>query len=359
MHDDLPAPLTPADCDLRDFPHMPLLVARLRDSRFASHSSGDGFRAGVLLWSASWHQVPAASVPDDDIELSQLAGYGRVSAEFIKVKSEALHGFVLCNDNRWYHTVVATQVLTAWDGKLRYAYKKLDDRLRKENKKRAEDGHELLPVPTFEQWKSEHFPATARFESNGRPSESEAVPAEKKEIPTESGSGSDGTTEDFQRKTLLEGKGKGEGLINTPLTPQGGKRRSADAEESVEFQAFYAAYPRKAGRAAAWKAWQQLAPDAALQATIMGAIAAQHRYVDRRENGRFIPHASTWLNGSRWTDVLPGMPATATAATTPTGEVWFKAAGFEHVAEAENARCHIGNYREFRDGKRIDAEALQ
>lgn len=37
------------------------------------------------------------------------------------------------------------------------------------------------------------------------------------------------------------------------------------------------------------------------------------------------------------------------------GAEWLAAAGFEHIAEAQNARCHIGNYREFRDGKRIAA----
>lgn len=32
---------------------------------------------------------------------------------------------------------------------------------------------------------------------------------------------------------------------------------------------------------------------------------------------------------------------------------WCAEAGFEHIAEAENARCHIGNYRDYRNGKRV------
>ena len=28
----------------------------------------NAFRAGVLLWCAAWHQVPAGSLPDDDVE---------------------------------------------------------------------------------------------------------------------------------------------------------------------------------------------------------------------------------------------------------------------------------------------------
>ncbi|MGJ7490213.1 hypothetical protein [Variovorax sp. ZT4R33] len=37
-------------------------------------------------------------------------------------------------------------------------------------------------------------------------------------------------------------------------------------------------------------------------------------------------------------------------------KTWLVEAGFTHIAEAQNARCHIGNYREFRDGKRIPSE---
>ena len=63
-------PLTPQDCDLRDFSFMPLDVVRLRDSTLAIKATGEEFRAAVLLWCASWHQMPAGSLPDDDAELA-------------------------------------------------------------------------------------------------------------------------------------------------------------------------------------------------------------------------------------------------------------------------------------------------
>lgn len=103
---DLPAPLVPAEVDLRDFQYMELDVRRLRDSRFGAEVSGDAFRAGVMLWCAAWHQVPAGSLPDDDIELANLAGYGRFVKEWRKVRAEALQGFVPCSDGRLYHEVV-------------------------------------------------------------------------------------------------------------------------------------------------------------------------------------------------------------------------------------------------------------
>ena len=85
-------PLTKPDCDLRDFAFIPLDVVRLRDSDLVALSTGEEFASAVLLWCASWHQVPAASLPDDDIVLSKFAGYGKVVKEWKKVREGALRG---------------------------------------------------------------------------------------------------------------------------------------------------------------------------------------------------------------------------------------------------------------------------
>ena len=108
-----PAPLTPADLDLRNFPYMGLDVVRLRDSEFAVVTTGDEFRAGVLLWAAAWHQVPAASLPNDNRLLANLAGFGRNVDDWLVVRDRALHGFIECEDGRLYHPVVAEKALEA------------------------------------------------------------------------------------------------------------------------------------------------------------------------------------------------------------------------------------------------------
>lgn len=108
------APLTPPDCDLRGLQFMPLDVMRLRDSDLALLSSGDEFKAAVLLWCASWLQVPAASLPDDDRRLMKLAG-GVDQKTWAKIRGEALRGWTLCSDGRLYHQVVAEKALEAWD----------------------------------------------------------------------------------------------------------------------------------------------------------------------------------------------------------------------------------------------------
>jgi hypothetical protein len=124
-------PLTPSDCDLRDFPFMPLDVVRLRDSDISAKTTADEFRCAVLLWCASWHQVPAASIPEDDIVLAQLAGFGRVVKEWQKVRQGALHGWVKCSDGRLYHPVVAEKAIEAWDGRMAYRQRKEAERQRK------------------------------------------------------------------------------------------------------------------------------------------------------------------------------------------------------------------------------------
>lgn len=112
---DAPAPMTPPDCDLRDFAFMPLDVARLTDSSMFARSTGDEFKAAVSLWCKSWTQVPAGSLPNDARDLAYLSGAG---SRWNKVKAMALHGWQLCSDGRLYHPVVAEKALEAWRKKL-------------------------------------------------------------------------------------------------------------------------------------------------------------------------------------------------------------------------------------------------
>lgn len=106
-------PLTPPDLDLRDFQYMPLDVVRLRDSDIAVIATGDEFRAAVMLWCASWHQIPAASLPNDEKLLANLAGFGRDLRSWRAVSDVALRGFILCDDGRLYHPVIADKAIEA------------------------------------------------------------------------------------------------------------------------------------------------------------------------------------------------------------------------------------------------------
>lgn len=111
---DLPNPLTPADCNLRDFPFMPLEVKRLLTSETWILGTGDERAAAITLWLESWHQIPAASLPADD----RMLGHLSQSKNWKRVKEHALRGWVKCADGRLYHPVVAEKVLEAWVSKL-------------------------------------------------------------------------------------------------------------------------------------------------------------------------------------------------------------------------------------------------
>ena len=104
---DTNSPLVSAEVDLRDFSFMPLDVVRLRDSGLTAKATGDEFRAAVLLWCASWHQTPAASLPNDDQELANLCGYARAMREWAK-KLEAKAKYVVSgsrSDFPWHNTI--------------------------------------------------------------------------------------------------------------------------------------------------------------------------------------------------------------------------------------------------------------
>ncbi|MEM5330361.1 hypothetical protein VSR34_27695 [Paraburkholderia sp. JHI2823] len=118
-----------------------------------------------------------------------------------------------------------------------------------------------------------------------------------------------------------EGKGKEKTTTPAPPIPlvaegepEVRRRRSRrDSQMSPEmaerFERFYECYPRKAGRAAAEKAFARLSPDDEQLGAILAALAvakASREWL--KDDGEFIPHPSSWLNGKRWTDEVQAQP---------------------------------------------------
>lgn len=139
-------PPVPADADLRHYPNMPLEVARLRDSGIAM-ADAEAFRCAVLLWCASWHQIPAGSLPDDDAELCRLVGLGRDLRSWRKIKGGAMRSWVVFNDGRFYHRVVCEKVIESLNSTQLYEWNKACARVRKENFKRTKSKLDKLPSP--------------------------------------------------------------------------------------------------------------------------------------------------------------------------------------------------------------------
>lgn len=108
-----PEPPLPPEVDLRDFPYMPLHIARLFNSEFHAKANDSEWRAGLTLWLKAF-QLPGTGLPDDDVALARLAEYGRDVKAWRKVKAMALRGWEKCSDGRWYHPVVAEVAQQAW-----------------------------------------------------------------------------------------------------------------------------------------------------------------------------------------------------------------------------------------------------
>lgn len=106
----------PSDCDLRGLPWMPIDTVRLLDSDLFALATGEEFKAAVALWCKAWQQVPASSLPDNEVILAKLSGAG---ARWKKVRDQALRGFVKCTDGRLYHPVIAEKALEAWGHRLK------------------------------------------------------------------------------------------------------------------------------------------------------------------------------------------------------------------------------------------------
>ncbi len=128
---------------------MPLHVARLRDSDFAASVHPEAAWYGVLLWAASWHQIPAGSLPDNDTMLMRLVGLGRDARTWKKHREEALYGFELCSDGRLYHPIVAEQANKAWNEKVQQRHRTFCGAVRKHNERNPDN---KLQSPSFEEW---------------------------------------------------------------------------------------------------------------------------------------------------------------------------------------------------------------
>jgi hypothetical protein len=93
-----------------------------------------------------------------------------------------------------------------------------------------------------------------------------------------------------------------------PLPPAGVSRdevvvSGAGSLDPLYFDAFYAAYPRRVGRAAAERAFAKAVRVATAEVIIAGAKRfAADPNLPPKEEARFIPHPASWLNAGRWDD---------------------------------------------------------
>lgn len=123
-------PLVSADVDLRGYEFMPLYGDRLKKSQTWITADPAGKVAALeLWWHAYAHEVPAGSLPDDDRLLADYAGFGVSVRAWLKVRPQAMRGWVMCSDGRLYHPFVAELVLEAWKGRQAHYLRTLKARI--------------------------------------------------------------------------------------------------------------------------------------------------------------------------------------------------------------------------------------
>jgi hypothetical protein len=80
-------------------------------------------------------------------------------------------------------------------------------------------------------------------------------------------------------------------------------RTDKNRTDKTLFERIWASYPKRVGKAEALKAFEKLPQTEELAAAIVSSIAAHKRTSQWKDNdGRYIPHLSTFLNQKRYED---------------------------------------------------------
>ena len=212
---DLPDPLMPVDCDLRDFAFMPLDIQRLRRSKAWLKAKRNPALAFYMinLWTAAWHDVPAGSLEDDDDVLADLAMCD--PSKWTKLKADVLHGWVKCSDGRLYNPTTCEKAQESWDSKVERKEKEANERERKrrEREERSAMFTALREKDIVPPWNISTRDLRALHSSHVTTSHTPVRVT-----------GSDGHGERPDESRLRQGQGQGQGEDKTepPIPPDGG-----------------------------------------------------------------------------------------------------------------------------------------
>lgn len=143
------------------------------------------------------------------------------------------------------------------------------------------------------------FPATAE-PSAGEPSPGEPMT----ENPTQQNKDCTNTPYSPPDRAMPPSRGHARSDPAQPL--DGAVAGSTGDVDWALFEQFWSAYPRKQNKERARRAWKKLRPNMALCQAMSDALERDKRSEQwRKNNGEFIPHPSSWLNGRRWEDEGP------------------------------------------------------
>jgi len=104
--------------------------------------------------------------------------------------------------------------------------------------------------------------------------------------------------------------------------------KASNRRHEQTFEAFWAVWPKREGKAKALASWLRLKPKPESVQAIIEAIS-RHQVAKNwaRENWRYCPLPATWLNERRWDDELPEVSDDDSGRPTASGERPGGAAG--------------------------------
>ncbi len=101
---------------------------------------------------------------------------------------------------------------------------------------------------------------------------------------------------------VLSGKGITEFILEAAFSTMEPVERKEQCR-MLGFDEFWEKYPKKRSRGQAERTWKKLNPSIELLQKILAALEKAKQSKDwKKDNGQFIPHASTWLNAKGWED---------------------------------------------------------
>jgi len=302
----LTPPLLPGDVDLTGMKYMPLYIERLRRSRanvLAASEPAAGFSMR-LLWEESWWSVPAGSLENDELTLAGAARCSR--ADWKQRKPVALYGWVLCADGRYYHPVICEIAWETWRERLKARWHLECDRIKKANKRAIEEAQtpgrtrqnaETKPIPGFESWVTETYPASAErlFAAAATPVPAPAAGPSGPRMST----GQRGAVRqkpcDVRRTDggsptadALKRKDKDKIIPPTPLAGEAAENQETGEEwqRGADFAAFMLAVGQPdAPTATCWRAWLEVVRDLPEQRLLLAQVAAWRKHCAQQATG--------------------------------------------------------------------------
>lgn len=329
--DHLPEPLSGADCNVGELPFMPFRVQRLLLSEMALLSSGEEFKAALMLLAVSWTQTPAGSLRNDD---RWLAGMARVDADtWARVKERALDGWVLCSDGRLYDRDTAEQAQRVLPDHQAFQDRRSGDAERKrrerEDRARLFAAAKGLGLTVAYNTKTTVLRALVA-EAEGR------VTRDSRDASRVTSHGEDrDVSRDQTRDDTVTELGhvtarKGKGIEDSPQPPKGGGRDQFDKAWEI--------IPERcrgpADQTKAYRAWHGIVSSGEIDADGLLATVTAMAEADARSNRtQGIKAFHRWLELGRWRNWLvePGAQPSAWS-----GPAWLRAAIVAYVSEVRN-----------------------